>query len=572
MASSDCGAYYYNVLERPWYTIGSSVEIGDITTTPVYPYALTEFDSSVGVGITVVSPLVTRSNSITAILAMDINLTSLQLLMKGFTMSQNSNAFVLNAADSQLVALRTGKFSRGLSDGSTELLSAEQTDRAEVREAVSVLKSGHGASQSSAISLTADVAFEITAGGSRYFASFTPIQLEGGIDWVIGVVILRSDIMAAVEKATRRSFGATAAVIVGSALFSVVSVGVVVLPISRLTRDMQRLSLLEFYHLDHWRPSHLQEITSLQSSFLRLKAGLVAFSKYVPSNVVYRLLRNNTDVTLGLKPFPLSILFVDIESFTTLCQVMTINRLIEQISELFDLFSNIILDNSGTIDKYIGDCIMAFWGAPERIEDHAYKALCSATQCVTGLRDLHHKWLGSGPDYQLLNVRMGLHCGKEVLVGNFGSTKRMNYTCIGDAVNLSSRLESLNKLFNTKLLISDDLLQAVKDRCGETLRWRCLGRICVKGRSTYSAVHEVRILGETAVAEITPGEQLLLREYAHGLELFHAKQFDAAEQIFSFLAEKFSDRPAQYLITMCQYFRASPPAADWAGELVMQVK
>ncbi len=215
--------------------------------------------------------------------------------------------------------------------------------------------------------------------------------------------------------------------------------------------------------------------------------------------------------------------------------------------------TEIILDAEGTVDKFEGDAIMAFWGAPLDQEDQAALACGAALRQLAALRDLNQYF--AGQNLPPLAIRMGLHTG-EAIVGNLGSQKRFDYTVIGDTVNLASRLEGLNKFYGTSVLASE----ATVIECGEAVEFRELDRVAVKGREAPVKVFQVLALKGELISE-----QVALREtFAQGLSLYRQGQFSQAAALFEAILEKEpEDGPARTFLTRCREFQETPPPAAW---------
>ena len=180
----------------------------------------------------------------------------------------------------------------------------------------------------------------------------------------------------------------------------------------------------------------------------------------------------------------MTVLFTDLKDFSTLAEHMPANELLGQLSAYFEAVSKAIAEEHGTVDKFIGDGIMAFWGAPVRRTDHALHGCRGALRATSRMRRINDAWRIEGRTQ--LTVRIGLHCA-EVLVGNVGSSERLSYTVIGDGVNVAARLEGINKNFGTSVCISEDILEAA----GPDIVARPVKKITVKGRKHEFMVYEL---------------------------------------------------------------------------------
>jgi adenylate cyclase len=264
-----------------------------------------------------------------------------------------------------------------------------------------------------------------------------------------------------------------------------------------------------------------------------------AFSLYLPKAQVDRLVESGGAPALGGEQRTVTIMFVDLEGFTTIAEDLAPADAAALLNRCFDRLGEIIEGNNGHIDKFIGDGLIAIFGAPVPDPDHAGNAVVSASAMLRSLEENPIE-APAGP----LRIRIGVNTGS-VLIGNIGSSRRFNYTVIGDAVNLAARLESLNKAYGTRLLISDDTVAA----CGEA-DFREIDLVSVTGRGAATAVFQP-VTDKTAAAR-----------YAQALALYRDGDFAAARASFDDLAQ--DDPAAAALATRCEQYAATPPP-DWDG-------
>eukprot|EP00667_Euglena_gracilis_P001647 EG_transcript_1647 len=251
----------------------------------------------------------------------------------------------------------------------------------------------------------------------------------------------------------------------------------------RLATGMDGIAQLHFNN-NSIRPSMFQELHRFQTSFLQMERGLQAFGKFVPQAVVKVLIVGQMKASNEMHPETLTVMFADIEGFSTVCENVLPNVLVTVCTEYFEAMCSSIVQYHGTIDKFIGDCIMAMWNAPERIPGHEADAVATALAMQTSVLQLHPSWQQRG--LPLLRFRLGIHTGV-CLVGNFGCSYRISYTCLGDGVNLSARLEALNKKFGTYICVS----QATHHGCQNEFHFRRLAKVTVPGKAEVLPVYEV---------------------------------------------------------------------------------
>ena len=275
------------------------------------------------------------------------------------------------------------------------------------------------------------------------------------------------------------------------------------------------------------------------------------WGKYAPMDLVRRLYREKSEPVLGGELMEISIMFSDIKGFTALSEQLEPNRLAEMLGLYLDTLSCIIQrDTQGTIDKYIGDAIMAIWNAPEPVPDHPHMACVAALSCHEAARSLAQapEWR----EFPVFETRFGLHCAK-ALVGHFGAHDRMNYTAIGDTINLASRLEGLNKLYGTSIIASGTIV----DRAKKVFDFRLLDVVAVKGKSAPITIYE--LLGMKGALEHC---RQVVSTYETAFSAYAAGKFENALTV---LQENVSDPPSTVLIERCKAFLQVPPPADWRG-------
>jgi adenylate cyclase len=282
-----------------------------------------------------------------------------------------------------------------------------------------------------------------------------------------------------------------------------------------------------------------------------------AMSRYVPVDLVRHLYETRQEPTLGGELRDVSIMFTDIQDFTRFAEEMSPDELARALGRYLELMTEAIHSQGGTIDKFIGDAIMAVWNAPRPSSDHAERACGAALACREASRLLHESpdWTGRPP----FHTRFGIHrdC---VLVGHFGAPDRMSYTALGDGVNLASRLEALNKQYGTAIMVSE----AVRDAAHGAFAFRLLDRVAVKGKTRAVQVYE--LLGPSGAEEALSG---IVRSYEQALTAYFAGRFDNALVLLEAQAQ---DGPSRVLAERCRALRVSPPPADWDGVYVAHVK
>lgn len=288
------------------------------------------------------------------------------------------------------------------------------------------------------------------------------------------------------------------------------------------------------------------------------------FSKYVSKDVLEELLNDPSKVKLGGEERSATIFFSDVRGFTTLSEKMTPAGLTHFLNKYLTKMTNIILDRRGVVDKYIGDAIMAFWGAPLRNDDHALDGVLSALQMADSLKEFNEKSkLAGDPE---IDIGIGLNTGK-VVVGNMGSETRFDYTVMGDAVNLASRLESQTKTYGVKIIISETTMRELKQSMllEKDILIREIDKIKVKGKHEGVTIFEVvPHFKKEEVRKILPRFEMLLREYYKG-------NWGECIKISKEILEKYADGPTKVIEERCFYFKDHQPE-KWEGVFEMKTK
>jgi len=285
------------------------------------------------------------------------------------------------------------------------------------------------------------------------------------------------------------------------------------------------------------------------------------FGRYVAPAVVDEVLREG-NIHLGGVKRVVTIFFSDLEGFTTLSEVTPPETLISWLNEYFEAMTSIILGSEGTLDKYIGDAILAFWGEPIAHQDDAARACRVALEQFEQLRRLCEKWALEGRPR--LNMRIGIETG-EVIVGNVGSDLKTNYTVLGDTVNFASRLEAVNKVYGTRILIGEE----TRLRAGSAIEVREVDLLAVAGKKKPVRVYELLGMAGKIPATRRAGYAL----YEQGLHAYRERDWDQAEQqLKAAQAALGSDKPSQVLLERIARCRLSPPPPGWDGGAILEHK
>ena len=286
------------------------------------------------------------------------------------------------------------------------------------------------------------------------------------------------------------------------------------------------------------------------------------FQQYVARSVVDTMLSSGELPKFGGERKFLTVLFSDIRAFTTYSEKYAPEVVVHRLTEYLSSMVDVIFKNEGTLDKFVGDEIMALFGAPYYYENHAERACNTAIEMISKLRYIQKKWSQRQMEY--FQIGIGINTGK-VIVGNLGSIQLFDYTVIGDEVNLGARLEGANKQYSTTIIISDSTFQQVKNKAIA----RELDNVRVKGKKRPVKIYELRGMHSLPSIE----NELIIDAYTYGLEFFKQQRWAKALREFRRVLRYFpSDGPSRIYTQRCLEFIEHPPAENWDGVFDFTVK
>lgn len=535
----------YDPRTRPWFV--DALTKRGMAWTSLYIFA-----TDLQPGFSCALPIFREDGSLEGVVSVDIGVAELSLFLGSIQLTPGARLFI-TGSDQRVVALqaRTKK--------DVEALMLKSTDK---DGRVSLATLAVDAVRDPVIPAVAakaikeklsGVTFTVDAHGA-HLAFVRTLEEGTGAGLNIGIVIPEDDIMGEARRNNLVVSLFSALMVLIALLVSVLLSRAIAKPMSVLSEEMGKI---KDFVLDSDRRVNtiIYEIDDMQTSFDGMKKGLNNFRKYVPADLVSQLIQESEEANLGGESRELTIFFSDIAGFTSIAERTAPEDLVKDLCEYFSVMSEAILSEQGTLDKYIGDSVMAFWGAPRSMADHAKKACASAIICRDRLASLFMLWENRGrPRF---TTRMGINTGT-VVVGNMGYEKRMNYTCIGDPVNLASRLEGLNKAYGTGILVSDSTWQLAKD----DFAFRQVDRVAVVGKKEGVNVYEL----------IAPKDYIQQNlKKLHGLYevgmayYFDGRWKDALKYFETVLKYRPGDGPAKVLAARVRGYLVNPPAEDWNG-------
>jgi adenylate cyclase len=288
--------------------------------------------------------------------------------------------------------------------------------------------------------------------------------------------------------------------------------------------------------------------------------------KYLSPAVMTEVLKDPDNLELGGVKRDMTVLFSDIRGFTSVSERMDPQDLVAFLNNFLTEMTDIVYVQKGVLDKYMGDCIMAFWGAPLIQPNHAELCVRTGYDMVKRLHQLQKIWISQG--LPKLNIGVGVNTGP-MTVGNVGSTMRFDYTVMGDAVNLGSRVEGVNKEYGTNMIVTEFTYEAIKDT------WVCryLDLIAVKGKKEPTAIYEVfHPIGESPEPDLTRPEGFM-EAWDAAMALYREQKFEEAQEAFEYVRELFfDDGPSMVYVERCEVMAQNPPGDGWDGVFVMTHK
>jgi adenylate cyclase len=285
------------------------------------------------------------------------------------------------------------------------------------------------------------------------------------------------------------------------------------------------------------------------------------FGQYVPPELVDEMAKDPEAFSMEGESREMTVLFTDVRGFTTISEGLDPKALSLLMNEFLTPLTEVIYRHRGTIDKYIGDCIMAFWGAPLPDPMHARSGILAALEMQRTLKALQPQF--KARNWPEIHIGVGLNTGR-MSVGNMGSRIRLAYTVMGDAVNLASRLESITKEYGTDIIVGENTRAAVSD-----IVFRELDRVRVKGKDLAVTIFEpIGVQGEVAQAKLDE-----LELFRRALELYRSQNWDGAEMQFTNLQKVESEgKLCRTFLQRIAFLRANPPESDWDGSFTFETK
>lgn len=542
IATRSYSIFPYDPRERPWYVLAKA------EGRAIWSREYQLFTDKVP-GITCAHPVYGPDGAYAGAVGIDFRLGELAEFLKSLKIGDSGLAFI---ADSEGNVLAYPEKS-GLDFDNI------RTPRSPLQQSI---KSGWIKAALEKFIMERTLRFTYTHMGANYIASFRPFPDTFGRDWTLGIIVPEEDFIGPIarihETTLLFSFWL---LIIGGFLTSALA-RELTNPIKALTREAEEIQKLNFEG-EITIKSPIAEITAMSVAMNSMKKALGAFKKYVPAEVVQGLVNRHNEARLEAHAEEITLMFTDISSFSSIAEKVTPSQLLEQLSEYFDCIAATIHRYDGTIDKYIGDSVMAFWGASLNRSGQSKRACRAAVEIIRATAELNDKWERQGKE--VFATRIGVNTGVS-LVGNFGSSDRFNYTAIGDSVNLASRLEGLNKLYETEIIVSEMTAHAA----GEEFIFRPLDIVAVKGRHGSVKVYQLLDLSKADDAELL---QKIVSMSEEALQSYLDRDWRTSYEQFQKLLEILQEDPAaEMYMSRCRELHGNPPGPDWDGVFRVQSK
>ncbi len=523
----------YSVIEQDWFRVARQTDDEYWSTLTAHPRGerlAAAFSAPVAI-----------DGKPAGVVAIIIELTRVSSFLSQLTVGKSAGAFILE---------RDGKVVASPDPDASELVDLK-TDHPLFPIAVDAIRNATAYEPGEGQPFNTMV----TRDGKAYQAVITPISFPG---WSLVTVVPESEFLGPVQMTIRNLMIGLAFLIVFAGLLSAwLAQRLIAAPLIKVVNEIRHV---ERFDLDKVKrhPSRLTEIENLSGAIGDMAQGLAAFRKYIPADLVRRLVSDGNGARLGGAVRPMSVMFIDLAGFTGMSERLG-DRIIPLLSRYFDSVSAQIQNHNGTIDKFIGDAVMAFWGAPSPNPDHAADCCRAALACQRAMGEA-----GLVDDHgQSVKIRIGINSG-DMLVGNIGSEVRLNYTVIGDAVNIASRLESTNKVYGSTIIIGPETRRLAGDR----IVVRELDRLAVYGRAGGLQIYE--LLGMAGEFDARPE---WVAAYEAGLVAWRAGDFSAAIAAFRKVLEiRHDDAASVVMIERCRQQLENPASEAWDGTTIARSK
>ena len=535
----------YDPRPRPWYRDA-------LKTKGLILSDLLVYTSNRQPGITAAAPILAPDGRTIGVAAANIATTQISDFLARLDLGPSGLAFLMDEQE-QLIAYPDASKTLHQDGLKLSLVKAGDLPDARITDALASFHDEH----------TKVVRFQTN--GLDYLASFTPFPADFGKKWQLVTLVLENDFVGTMKANTRQ-------IVIIGVLLMIVCMAFVALLSHVISKPLKALSweIEKIQRFDLSGPivlhSMITEVNRLINSMNMMKRALRTFGMFVPRDLVRELVASGRPIELGGHDRTLTVMFTDVAGFTGISEKMEPTALLLHVSRHLAAISDCVAEQHGTVDKYIGDAVMAFWGAPTWVEDHALLGCIAALRGIHRQEELNQEWRQL--DLPEMFVRIGLHTSS-VIVGNIGTTARMSYTVMGDGVNVASRLEGVNKVYGTHICLSESVLLSA----GPAVLARPLDKVAVKGRQAGEVVYELLAIKNGPEDLLpTPHHMRLCDLTNAAFAAYLAQDWQRAQDLYQELAAFAPDDlvPAIF-IERCRHYQDEPPL-NWDGVYVLKSK
>ncbi|WP_233579689.1 adenylate/guanylate cyclase domain-containing protein [Legionella septentrionalis] len=523
----------YDPRVRPWYK--AAIEAGRPIWT-VYKFFVFGKGDILIPGITSAAPIYDKQGKLQGVIALDMTLDNLQHFIKQLLITPNSVIYITDDK-MNVIAYQDPDV---LKDIRGEKLSSQLTD---LFQSMFPAK-GKKHLQASIKSYVKD--------GVQYFLAYQPIEYKNIQEhWHVMIIVPAEDILAPLKRTSWRALILTLVVLlIGIIIVRYISqkISQPIIQLAEEANEITRLNLEPREPLD----TIIKEISYMDRTLMRMRSSLLSFQRYVPGSLVRQLIYRGKIAQVGGEKQTITIMFSDIKDFTKISEKTTPERLMTYLSDYFQSMTEAVIAKHGTLDKYIGDAVMAFWNAPLADPLHAMHACQTAMAMIARVKKLNQK--NQNTDYPAISIRIGINTG-EAVVGNVGSEDRLSYTAIGDTINLASRLEAANKKYHTQIIVTHATVSQIE----EYFPFRILDEVAVRGKEESTIIYEL------VTAEDTTNLDKHKQEFAEAFANYQKGNWKKSLQLFRQLTPAYpGDKLSEVYISRCEALLKTSPG-EWDG-------
>ncbi len=526
--TGSAGSDGYDPRDRPWYQDAAASE-ESVWTRPYLFYRQTIQ------GITVARAHRDAAGKLLGVYAIDVVLDDLKSFLGGIQVGENGLAMMFYGDGEVMVAPDQNEMAK---DAEGILVRTRES----ITEDLADLAFGEG------------ITLEFYYQNIWYLARISKLGGNGIPEGYLAVVVPAFDIFQVARDNALWTVIIVVLLVGLSVFISIRSARIISAPLSRVSSDMAKIAKYDIT-LEPYEASTIYEMAVVTGALEKMKASLRAFGRYVPSDLVRAALESGQEAEVGGKTQEVSILFADLAGFTSMSEHLSPDEVFAELSVSLEVLTSGPEQRGGSMLTFLGDGILVVFNAPKALKAHPEVACASALEILEKMQQLNRQREHQGRP--AFHARIGINTG-EVLVGNVGIKERFSYSVLGDAVNLASRLEGLNKIYGTSILAGEDCYQRSK----EVFEWRMVDRISVVGRAQAEKIYEP--LGYAA--KVSRATLEARDAYARGWEKYLARQFSEAMLEFEqSLKWRSQDQAAVVMIERCKQHLSHPPGEAWTG-------